>query len=483
MRKQHNLRLVAKALICGTLLMATGGVLFAQDTESDRRLPWPESPYRSFGPAQPLSPDVLLSDEANDLDLRESLSEQIARLSAELFGEQGWQRPFAEGDPLRIFVARRGAEGVRRLVARSLDRRHLVRPTIQIDGSNLSNAEIVRETARLFALAAISSYGVPDRGFLTTAAAELLSGWGDSAEAAEAARMVAAAPWVSLSDHARTMGGAFLEEFVRSSGGRAALRAVWERASERGEDPLTSLVRTYAERTGEAEESLLLRFAARLYTTFETEPGPSNIGLYDLEAGALDAAAPAAWSFRHRTFLPGETASALRFRWPVGAGAGAAVVRYRDPELPPDVVFLAPESVHTVSLSGVARVEWVVAGAAVPGPAAPAFFETVSGFPFSGLAPQASSSPQGGSVVRWTTATHEGLAGWAVFREEVLPDGRIARTGPQIVPASAAAPESFRYAYLDPETRPATYYRYSVWAVTEDGLLAKAFSEILRTPE
>ncbi len=482
MRKQHMARRLANLLSSSLLVIVGTGAVRAQPAAPDGRLPWFASPYRSFGPAQSLSPTVVLRDEANDPRLRQALSDEIARLSENLFEEQGWPVPFSAADPLRIFVSRREAEGVRRLVARSLDRRHLVTPTIEIDGSNLSDAEIVREAARLFALAAISSYGVPDAGFLTTAAAELLSGAGDSEQAREAARAVVAAPTVVLRNHAQTMGRAFLEEFAQAVGGAGALRLVWERASERGEDLMTSLVTTYLERAGETGDSLLLRFAARLYTSFEPEPGPSNISLYDLESGAFDAAAPAEWSFRHRTYLPGDRMGALRFRWPAGAGAGAAVIRYSDPQLPPDVVFFAPESVHTVPLSGVSRVDWVVAGAASPGSPSAAFFEAVSGFPFAGLAGQASSSAEG-SRLGWTTASHDGLAGWAIFREEVLSDGRIVRTGPQIVPASGEASNSFRYAYIDPDVHPATYYRYSVWAVTEDGLLAKAFSEILRSAE
>ena len=88
-----------------------------------------------------------------------------------------------------------------------------------------------------------------------------------------------------------------------------------------------------------------------------------------------------------------------------------------------------------------------------------------------------------GSQISWTTSSHEGLAGWAVFREEVQSDGRIARVGPQIVPSSTAASESFRYVYADAAVRPATFYRYTVWAVTEDGLLARAFAATFRTPE
>ena len=57
------------------------------------------------------------------------------------------------------------------------------------------------------------------------------------------------------------------------------------------------------------------------------------------------------------------------------------------------------------------------------------------------------------------------------------------RTGPQILPSTLQADEAFRYAYVDPEAATGTFYRYSVWAVTDDGLLAKAFSATLRTAD
>jgi hypothetical protein len=404
MRKQHKFGSIAKAFT-GSLLLgsltAFGGELRQQS------LPWTASPFRNFEPAQPLTPGVLFSDEANDPALKEALSAQITRLSGELVDRQGWPAPFAPGDPLRIFVSRREADGVRRLVVQSVERRRLIAPRIEIDASKLSDGEIVREASRLFARAVVSSYGVDDGGFVTEAAAELLSGNGDSEEAAEEAREVAAAPSLSVADHPSTMGRLFLDEFLRAAGGRGALRGVWDRASERGEDPLASLLQIYAEQTGEAGEALVVRFAARLYATLETAPGPSGIGLYDLETGAFDAAAPAAWTLRHRTFVPGEMTRALRFHWPAGAGEGAAVVRYQDPDLPPDVVLLSAGSVHTLPLSGVARVDWVVAGAVPSGPPAPAFFEPADGIPFSGLLSQSLASPAG-SRLRWTTDSRDG---------------------------------------------------------------------------
>ncbi len=482
MRKQHKKASFSKLLIWSALLIGGSFQAAAQAFDGDPRPAWRDSPYRTFGPFRAVSSSVLLRDEADDPALRSAISEEIARLSSELFGAQGWPVPFGAGDPLRILVTRREAGGVRRLVSRALERGRLVRPAIEIDGAGLADSEIVAEAGRLFALAVISGYGVPVGGFVTAAAAELLSGSAATGGASEALRAAAAAPAVNLSDRARTMGRALLEEFSRAAGGRTALRHVFERASERGEDLRVSLGRIWLERTGETEESLIRRFASRLYATFEAEPGPSAIGLWDLQAGALDAGAPSAWTFRHYTYLPAEAADPLSFAWPAGAGEGAAVVRYRDPELPPDVLLLAAGNAHTLSLSGVERVDWVVAGSAPAGASAPVFFEAVDAYPVAGLDPHAAGSADG-SRVWWTTEAHENLAGWVVFREEVQAEGSVERTGPQIVPASESAAESYRYVYVDPETRPGTFYRYTVWAVTGDGLLAKAFSATIQTPE
>ncbi|HEY6148395.1 MAG TPA: hypothetical protein VIZ69_11875, partial [Thermoanaerobaculia bacterium] len=282
-----------------------------------------------------------------------------------------------------------------------------------------------------------------------------------------------------------SIGRMYVEEFARSAGGNAGLRLLWERASQTGEGVLPLFLRTWSEATGEREETLLLRAAARMYTVVEPEPSPSRVGLADLESRGLDAATPATFSVRHRTLLTSaDAAGALRISWPERSAPAAAVVRYRDAALPPDVVFWMPGSTRTIPLAGVARVDWVVAGLASGPPLEdlPAPVQVLAAFPFSSVSAQASAGP-GSPRVSWTTGSHEGLAGWAVFREEVQPDGRITRTGPQILPATAQADESYRYAYLDPDAAPGTFYRYSVWAVTEDGLLARAFSATLRTAE
>ncbi len=83
----------------------------------------------------------------------------------------------------------------------------------------------------------------------------------------------------------------------------------------------------------------------------------------------------------------------------------------------------------------------------------------------------------------WRTGSHEGIWGWAIFREELKADGRIARTGPEIVPSTERSDEAFSYAFVDSGAVAGTYYRYTVWAVTDEGLLARAFAVTLRSGE
>ncbi len=472
-----------KPLIFGVLCVLAASAAGAQTALAPTPdAAWIQSPYRNFGPPEMILPGrAVLFDEADDPALRSLLSAELKRLFGDLYGRQGWRFPFSESEPLRVFVARKEAEGVRRVAARSVEAGRLISPAVLLDARGLAPGQIAREVSRQVALATLAAYGVRDATFVTEAAAALISS-AEADEAREEARVLAAAPEISVEASPSVLGRLYLEELTRAAG-PGLLRAAWERASESGEALLPVLLAIYAERAGEPEHASFVRFGARLYATVEPEVAPSRVSLFDLESGALDAAAPAAFSLRHRTYLPGDGASALRVSWPEDGGSGAIVVRYRDPALPPDVVFLAAGDVRTVPLGGIARVDWIVAGG-FPGGGlrAAASFETPSAFPYGGLVAHAAGGPEGPRIW-WNTASHEGLAGWAIFREEVLPDGRITRTGPEILPSSNRAEESFGYAFLDSAAIPATFYRYTIWAVTEDGLLSRAFSVTLRTSE
>jgi len=444
---------------------------------------WVQSPYRHFLAGQPVSGGrAVLFDEVDDPGLRADMGAELARLETELYGRQGWRAPFAGDAVLRVYVARGESGGVHTTVSRSVEKGRLVEPAMLLDAAGLSNAEIVREVGRQIALATLAGYGVEDP-FLSPALSEFLSAHPGEAKDADAWTLAAAGE-LDFRAHPAALGRLWVSEIARSTGGTVVLREAWQRAAGAGEPATAVLLRAIADEAGLTEDGVLLRSAARLYAAIEPEASPSRLRLLDVESGAIDGAAPRAFSVRHRTFLP-ETEETLRVAWPQDGAAGAAVVRYRDAALPPDVVFFAAGDRRAIPLAGVARVDFLVAGNASGGSgvAAPVYSELSSVVPFSGLEARAEAGSDGGARLAWTTASHEGMWGWAVFREEVLADGRIARTGPEIVPSAESSPASYRYQYLDAGAASGTYYRYTVWAVTSEGLLARAFSATVKTAE
>ncbi len=292
---------------------------------------------------------------------------------------------------------------------------------------------------------------------------------------------LAAAPLLDFRAHPAALGRLWVQEAAISAGEASLWRRAREEAAAGGEKPRAALSRIVTD-LSRGDGRLLLRAAARLYVLLEPESSPSRLKLSDLEAGALDAAPPAPLSVRHRSILPDGETDTLLLAWPPDGGDGAAVVRYSDRALPADVVFFAAGDRRSIPLSGVARVDFLVAGSdeGVPGLRAPVDCARDASAHFSRLEAHASAGV-GGPRLTWTTASHAGLWGWAVFREEVLPDGRVARTGPELVPSSESSLESFGYAFVDTSASADTFYRYTVWAVTDEGLLARAFSATLET--
>ena len=487
-RRPHVLCRATRAARLGLaalLLCAPTAALRAStaDPAESATAAWIQSPYRHFGEGQPVAAGrAVLYDEASDPALKSILDGEIARLETELYARQGWRNPFSPDEPLRVYVARGESGGVKALVTRAIDKGKWVSPAVLVDASGLPPADIAREIDRQVARATLRAYGVDDP-FLGPALAERLAT--PAADVfSETLSVAAAAGEVDFRSQPEALGRLWVDEVVRTSRGPELLRDAWERAADLGELPAVVLTRMLLEEANVSEEAVLLRAAARLYATIEPEASPSRLRLLDVEGGAVDAAAPASFSVRHRTLLP-ETEDSLRMSWPPDGGAGAAVVRYRDPALPPDVVFFVTGERRTIPLAGVARVDWLVAGSASGGAGvkAPAYAELSQGVPYAGLDARADGASAGGSRLTWTTGSHEGLWGWAVFREEVLADGRIARTGPELVPSAVSSTQSYRYEFVDPSSRPGTYYRYTVWAVTSDGLLGRAFSATVKTSD
>jgi hypothetical protein len=472
-----------RPLLLGCAAALSTGIALAVPGASESSVPYGiEGPSRQFG-----SPHVLLSgravlfDEAEDASLSSALSVELQRLHSDLYARDGWRAPFDDRRPLRIYVVRREVDGLRQATVRWVDGGRLAGPVALLDGLDPDPPRIVRELARQIVRATLSAYGAPEDAFLSPALVEALSRGSDDASDDEETRTLAAAPTLDFRAHPSTLGRLWIEEIIRDRGDTAFLRLVWERAASSGEAPLPLMLRMLAEASGPREETILVRSAARLYSAVEAEPGPSRLRRFDLEAGALDTSAPVALSVRHRTFLPDDSQDALRVAWPEDGGLGAAVVRYRDSALPADVVLFGPGDVRRIPLSGVSRVDWVVGGSQAGGREirAPASCEISRSTVFTGLEARAAAGPER-SRLTWKTASHDGLWGWAIFREELLPDGRVARTGPEIVPSSERSEDSFGYVFVDSATTAGTFYRYTVWAVTDEGLLAHAFAITLR---
>jgi len=318
-----------------------------------------------------------------------------------------------------------------------------------------------------------------DETFLQQAVAAYAAG-GASAPDPEVWAL-AAAPVLDFRAHPAALGRLWVQELARGVGEGGVVRRAREEAAGSGEAPIAALTRIFAE-TARNDNLALVRTAARLFTGVEPEASPSRLKIFDLEAGALDAASPGPLAVRHRTLLPEGSSETLRIGWPADGSEGAAVVRYEDTSLPADVVFFRAGDRRSIPLSGVARIDFLVAGseAGVSGVQAPVDCTRVAGLPYSRLDAHATAGPEGPRL-RWSTASHDGIWGWAIFREEVLADGQIARTGPQVVPSAERAAESYGYVYVDTRASAGTFYRYTVWAVTDEGLLTRAFSATLRS--
>jgi hypothetical protein len=325
-----------------------------------------------------------------------------------------------------------------------------------------------------FPLAAAGS----DSPFVEEAVGSYL-GRPEAAADPSAIERLAAAPTLDFRAHPRELGRLWVQEIVFGAGESRFRRQAVEEAAGGGETPGRALTRLVTE-AARQDAGALLRAAARLYVGHWTEAAPSRLRLFDLEAGALDASAPDPLSVRHRSFVPDGEAEAIRLSWPSDGADGAAVVRYDDASLPPDVVFFSAGDRRTVPLAGVARIDFVVAGSGL-GTGLEAPVECVrDASPFWRLEARAESGANGPRLI-WSTSSHQGLRGWAVFREEVGADGRIVRTGPELVPSAESSSEPFGYAFIDTSAAAETFYRYTVWAVTDEGLLTRAFAATLET--
>ena len=211
MRRTEREGIVSKLLICSVFCASAATFSLAAEPETQAVAgpqAWTESPFRNFHkPEAILGGSVLVSDEADDPALPMTLAYELKVLQGELHERDGWRAPLAAGDPLRVFIARKEAGGVRRLSTESVERGRLVGASIQIDGSGMSDLRIVREVGRLYALATLSAYGIQDRSFLTAAAADYLSAGVGPGQDQEDSLQAAAAPTLDLSAQPESLDG------------------------------------------------------------------------------------------------------------------------------------------------------------------------------------------------------------------------------------------------------------------------------------
>jgi hypothetical protein len=200
----------------------------------------------------------------------------------------------------------------------------------------------------------------------------------------------------------------------------------------------------------------------------------------DRTAGVLDASRPGAfeWKFFSVVAAPG---GGIRFSWPADASPGFAVLHYQE-SLPSDVVRIAPGETKVLPLSGVSRIDWIVAGSgeAASSLAAPVTTSMVAEYPVSGLAARAVAEPGEGVSLEWNAARQQNLSGWAVLRSELGDSGTVVRSAPQWLPSQAGEQTQSLYSFVDATAAPGRYYRYDVWAVTDDGALSRSFQATIR---
>lgn len=171
----------------------------------------------------------------------------------------------------------------------------------------------------------------------------------------------------------------------------------------------------------------------------------------------------------------------MRVSWPAAGSPGFAVLHYED-SLPSDVVRFAPGDVKVLPLSGVSRIDWIVSGRgeAPSSLAEPVSTSSLTDFPVSGLGARAVSEPGEGVSLEWQADRQQGLSGWAIFRTEIDLTGSVIRAQPQWLPSQSGEQSHALYSFVDSSVSPGRYYRYVVWAVTEDGALSRSFQATIR---
>ena len=436
---------------------------------------------------------AVLFDEADDPRPapRRCRPTLAAALDDELYGKHGWRAPFDDEEPLRIYVARRESGGVRAVAAAGAAkgtaraRRDPARRVRPVDRADRARGRRARSSARRSTATALRGR-VPDPGDRRGARPWIAAG------ARRRGRLDRWRPR-RRSTSARgpsVLGRLWVDEVARAAGGTGFLREVWERAAGAAASrrcPMRS--RACSPRaSGETARprSLLRRRGAAVHAAVEPEAAPSRLRLLDLESGALDAARARGASRCATARSCPRTDETLRVR--VAAG--------RRPRAPRSCGIATPRlaarrrllrrraTCAPIPLSGVARVDWVVAGSAGGRPRRRArrrLRRRSVGRSLHAGSRRAPSRDPSGAAPDLDDGEPRGPVGLGD-----LPRGgpgrrahRAHRSRDRAFLGERRRSRSDTSSWTRPR-RPGAFYRYTVWAVTSEGLLARAFAATLK---
>ncbi len=405
-----------------------------------------------------------------------------ARLRGSL---DSWDVPFSASDPIRLLIVASGESPFSEVFSLAGEGGADREPVIALNVTGQTDVEIAAEVVRDVGSFVLRRLAPGADEALVFAAARAVSISGDLLDSdRQEIREAGSSPVNSLERREGEIFAAAWIDEMAAGAGSSFVSSVWTSRVATGESTLLAFARAYAEATHQSPWDALQRSLERDYSRTEVFGDLSRLTDRDREAGVLDASSPAplSWRFFSADIDPAAGASAgLNVSWPGDAARGFAVLHYED-SLPSDVIRFAPGESKTLPLSGVSRIDWIVAGGDRAGSAlaSPVPISPLENFPLSGLSARAVAEPGQGVSLEWSTARQLDVGGWAIFRAEVDESGRIAKSAPQWLPSSSGPQQHSLYSFVDSTAVPGRYYRYDVWAVTEDGALSRSFRETVQ---
>lgn len=416
-------------------------------------------------------------EEAVPVEVREAAVRALETTVREVLDRDGWTRPFAPGSPLTLLVVHPRAEPPVLLGWDGREKGRLARPVVGIGTAGRGPEAVALDVARSVALLAVRQAGPDEAAWAVEGLAELLA-----REAVAPGLPAPSSPFLAAQGSlARPAAGAlFLREAARlSPSGRAGLRAAWEEAGAVRGDDAESFYRAVAREAEDGAAGLLARLVAEAVTeapsALREEPGGR------LAAGDLALPAPVSLGWVRATVPSSDERGGLEVVLPDvrGARAARAALVYRPLAGEADTLPLVPGSARTFPLSGAEALSVVLVDGSDGGEVT-LRLRRVPGYP--ALLASASAEWADGAVhLAWRTSAHLDLLAWVVSRLREEPDGSLAFDGREVVPTTDASDDGSGFLLVDREARPGERYRYRVWALTVDGLLAEAFEAAVET--